>query len=209
MKTLLLLSCVLAALCAWALPGSAQAQRLSVTPAAGLWKTRQQLSLNGADLLTIVRDMQQKALAGLSPEERAAAERLMAEHADVLRGIERECISAEDARAMTDPQRLVAHMNAADEADTSQCRFTLVSVRGNTLRVKGRCAPEDGWAGDLDGEMTLHDARRWTTRFTGSGRMAGEPIPGVPGAEGRVDAVMQTTARWLQADCGSVPRRHR
>jgi hypothetical protein len=189
--------------------GMAQAQRLSVTPTPGLWETRQQLTLNGADILKIVRDMQQQMLASMSAEERAAAERMLADQQEALQGIERECITAEDAAAMADAQRLVAHMNDADPDDSGHCRFELVSVRGNVVRVKGRCAPEDGWAGELDGVMTLHDAKRWTTRFTGSGRLAGEGIPGVPNASGKVDAVMETTARWMGADCGSVQRRHR
>jgi hypothetical protein len=198
-----------AAFGALATVGTAQAQRMSVTPTPGLWETRQQLTLNGADIVQIVRDMQQQMLAGMNAQERAAAERMMADQADALSGIERECITAEDAREMADPQRLVARMNEVNEEDTGQCRFELVSVSGNTVRVKGRCAPEEGWAGDLDGVLTLHDSKRWTARFTGSGRLAGEGIPGVPNAGGKVDAVMESTARWLGADCGRVPRRHR
>lgn len=208
MKLHLCLSATVA-LAALAVTGMAQAQRMSVTPTPGLWETRQELTLNGADILQIVRDMQQQMLAGMNAQERAAAEQMMAGQADVLSGIERECIAAEDAREMTDAQRLVARMNEVNEDDTGQCRFELVSAGGNTVRVKGRCTPEEGWTGDLDGVLTLHDTKRWTARFTGSGRLAGEGIPGVPQADGKVEAVMQTTARWLGADCGSVPRRNR
>jgi hypothetical protein len=203
-----LLLAVLTALCATLIaPGAAHAQRLSITPTPGLWETRQKLELNGVDFLEVARRLQDDALAQLSGPARAEAEQLMKEQAALLSGIERECISAEDAAAMADARRMVERMNAGESGEETGCRFELVSARGATLNLRGRCEATDGWEGDLQGTLTLADAKNWTMRFTGTGRLKGERLPGVPDADGAVTSVMETKARWLGASCGNVPRR--
>lgn len=74
----------------------------------------------------------------------------------------------------------------------------------NTLKLRDNCKPEEGWNGVVNGSMTLHGARRWSSRFSGRGRMLGDMMPGLSAPGGEVEMLMEGSVRWLGADCGSV-----
>jgi hypothetical protein len=191
------------------LAAPASAQRLSVTPQPGLWQVENQVSYNGVDLLAQMRAMQAEMLRQLPADQRAMAEQMLREQGEALGGSSRECLTAEQAREMADPRRLLERMNEPDEDGDLSCRYELVSVSGNTLQVRGQCEPQDGWNGRMQGTMTLHDARRWSSRFSGTGRLRGEAatMPGIPNATGPVEFVISSNGRWVTATCGDVAPR--
>jgi hypothetical protein len=184
----------------------AHAQRLSVTPQPGLWEIDNKITYNGVDLFAQMRSMQAEMLRQLPADQRAMAEQMMREQMQAMSGQSRDCVTAEEARELADPKRLVERMNEPDEEGTLDCRHELVSVSGNTMQVRGQCAPQDGWNGQTQGTMTLHDARRWSSRFTGTGRLRGEAtaMPGIPNPAGPVEFAVVSSGRWVAASCGDV-----
>lgn len=107
---------------------------------------------------------------------------------------------------LTDTRALVDRLNGEDE--TGGCRCELVSAGGNNLQLRGQCNPEDGWSGRVQGSFTLLDAKRWSGRFPGSGRLIGAALPGIPNPTGVVTRVIEMSGRWVAAACGnSQPER--
>ncbi len=195
---------VSAALCV-GLQAGAQAQKLSTTPTPGLWEHRMGMTLNGVDVMAGLRAAQAEAmkeLQNLPAEQRAMMAQMMQQAMAGAGGPQQSCLTPEQARAAADPQALLQQMN--EEREEQGCRFALESVSGNTLKLRGTCKPEDGWNGVIAGTMTLHEAKRWSSRFSGQGKMQGEAMPGLNAPGGQVEMVMESSGRWLAADCGRV-----
>ncbi len=185
---------------------AALAQKLSVTPTPGLWENSMTIKMNGVDMMATMRAAQAEALkelANLPPAQRAEIEKMMGQALAGAGAPQQSCLTPEQARVAADPKALLRQMTEEGGAD-QECRFELVSVSGNTLKLRGTCKPEDGWNGVVDGSMTLHDAKRWSSRFSGQGRMQGEMMPGMAAPGGRVEMLMEGSGRWLAANCGSV-----
>jgi hypothetical protein len=191
-----------AALVAVLAASPALAQRLSPAPTPGLWENTNKITLNGVDLMAAMRQAMEQSLKELPPAQRAQAMQALQAQAAVIGGTTAECLSPAMARELTEPRALVDRLNR--EEDNAGCRYELVSASGSTVRLRGQCKPEDGWNGAVQGSFTLNDAKRWSARFTGSGRLLGEAMPGIPNAQGEVQMVIEMSGRWVAASCGSV-----
>jgi hypothetical protein len=196
----------LAALLLTLLHPAAQAQKLSITPAPGLWENSMKITLNGVDMMAAMRAAQAeslKQLQGLPPAQRAQMEQMIQQAMGAAGGPQQSCLTPAQAQAAADPKALLRQLAEGEDADQN-CRFEVESVTGNTLKMRGNCKPEDGWNGVVTGTMTLHDAKRWSSRFNGQGRVQGEMMPGITAPGGQVQMVMEGSGRWLSASCGSV-----
>ncbi len=183
------------AVVAWVASGAASAQSLKPAPELGSWEVRNQLLVNGKDVLADLRKQQQEALKDLPVEQRAQAQAVLEKSAS--QG-QRECLTDKDVEGWSDPRQRLAQM----ERDAPSCKFDLDGVTGSTLQFKGRCSQADGFTGDVNGSMTMTSARAWTASYTGKGRMAdikvGDKVePGAP-----VEIESSATGRWLGAECG-------
>ena len=183
------------AVVAWVASGAASAQSLKPAPELGSWEVRNQLLVNGKDVLADLRKQQQEALKDLPVEQRAQAQAVLEKSAS--QG-QRECLTDKDVEGWSDPRQRLAQM----ERDAPSCKFDLAGVAGSTLQFKGRCSQADGFTGDVNGSMTMTSARAWTASYTGKGRMAdikvGDKVePGAP-----VEIESSATGRWLGAECG-------
>jgi vacuolar-type H+-ATPase subunit E/Vma4 len=186
---------VVAGVGVWVASGSASAQSLKPAPEAGSWQVRNQLLVNGKDVLAEMRKAQLEALKNLPTEQRAQAEALLEKSAGEG---ERECLTAKDLEGWSDPRQRLAQM----ERDAPSCKFDLDSINGPTLKFKGRCSQSDGFTGEVTGGMTMTSARAWTASYTGKGRMADVKVgnkvePGAP-----VEIKSSATGSWLGAECG-------
>jgi Protein of unknown function (DUF3617) len=174
--------------------GAASAQSLKPAPELGQWEVRNQLLVNGKDVLADLRRAQQEALKDLPVEQRAQAQALL----DKSTGEgQRECLATKDVEGWSDPRQRLAQM----ERDAPSCKFDLEGVTGPTMQFKGRCSQSDGFTGEVIGSMTMTSARAWTASYTGKGRLAdvkvGEKVePGAP-----VEIKSSATGRWLGAEC--------
>jgi hypothetical protein len=174
--------------------GAAGAQSLKPAPELGQWEVRNQLLVNGKDVMADLRKQQLEALKNLPDEQRAQTEALLKQSANEG---QRECLTTKDLEGWSDPRQRLAQM----ERDAPSCKFDLDSVDGPTLQFKGRCSQSDGFTGDVSGNMTMTSARAWTANYTGQGRMAdvkvGDKVePGAP-----VEIKSSATGRWLGAQC--------
>jgi hypothetical protein len=192
---------------------AAHAQKLSVTPAPGLWESTMSLKLNGVDIMAGMKAAQAEAMKQLKdmpPAQRAEMEKMMQQALGGAGAPLQSCLTPEQARMAADPQALLRQMTEGEDAEQA-CRFELQSVSGNTMKLRGTCKPEDGWNGVVTGTMTQHDPKRWSSRYSGQGRMQGDAMPGMPGMPGmsankgaQVEMLMESSGRWLAADCGQV-----
>lgn len=184
--------------------GPAAAQRLSVTPSPGLWESLDKVLRNGVDVMAAARAAQAEMLKRLPPSERAMVEQTLKAQGGQPGAAQRECLTAQDVRELNDPVVLLALMNKQSQEEGDACQHQVVSVTGNTIQVRSLCKPEDGWQGVMQGTLTVHDARRISHRFTGTGRFVGEVMPGMPKSDGPVSIVAEGQSRWLGAACGDV-----
>lgn len=186
---------VVAGVGVWVASAAAAAQSLKPAPELGLWEVRNQLLVNGKDVLADMRQAQLEALKNLPAEQRAQKEALLKEATSEG---QRECLTDKDLEGWSDPRQRLAQM----ERDAPSCKFDLDSVNGPTLQFKGRCAQSDGFTGEVTGSMTMTSARAWTATYIGKGRMAdvkvGDKVePGAP-----VEIKSSASGRWLGAQCG-------
>jgi Protein of unknown function (DUF3617) len=176
--------------------GAANAQSLKPAPELGQWEVKNQLLVNGKDVLADLRRAQQDALKDLPVEQRAQAQAMLDKSASEG---QRECLTDKDLEGWSNPRQRLAQM----ERDAPSCKFDLDGVAGPTMQFKGRCSQSDGFTGDVVGSMTMTSARAWTASYTGKGRMAdvkvGDKVePGAP-----VEIKSSATGRWLGAECSA------
>jgi Protein of unknown function (DUF3617) len=176
--------------------GAASAQSLTPAPELGHWEVRNQLLVNGKDVLADLRQQQLEAMKHLPADQRTQLEAALLQATGEG---QRECLTDKDLQAWGDPRQRLAQM----ERDAPSCKFELDSVSGPTMQFKGRCSQSDGFTGDVAGSMTMTSARAWTASYTGKGRMAdvkvGDKVePGAP-----VEIRSSASGRWLGAQCAA------
>lgn len=104
-----------------------QAQKLSVTPAAGLWESSMTIKLNGVDMVAMARAAQAEAMKTMPRQERAMMEQLMQQALGSLGAPECSFLTPEQARVAADLQALLRQMSE-DRGGAQECRSELVSV---------------------------------------------------------------------------------
>jgi Protein of unknown function (DUF3617) len=194
-RVLMVAMAAMAAMAAIGLSLVARAQSLTPAPELGQWEVRNQVLVNGKDVIADARKAQLEAMKSLPADQRAQAQaRLEASSADN----QRECLTAKDVEGWSDPRKRLEQM----QSDAPSCKFESQGVTGSTLRFNGRCVEPNGFTGDVVGSMTMTSARAWTATYTGSGRMADVKLAGgkvEPG--GPVEIKASASGRWLAAQC--------
>jgi Protein of unknown function (DUF3617) len=175
------------------------AQTFKTPPLPGLWEEDFKILVNGQDLMASLAQAQEAMMKNMSPQQRAQMQAMMAQQG-ASPGKQRECLTPKDAAELADPRKAIAE----SMKDQPECRTEVVSITGQTVKVKGRCESAEGYTGDFTGEYTLVDAKNWTYAMQGKGTMATR-MPGAgPKAGGPVEMNMRGQGRWISADCGSV-----
>lgn len=180
-----------------------QAQSISPQPEAGLWRSEAKTLINGEDLQAAMRVAQQEMLKNLPQEQRAMLSEALGDMQDM--GVNMECISEQQARDLTNPERLIE----SARRDMPECTLQAEEASESSLRVTGNCAGSEGFNGDMHGELTMVSSREMRTRFTGQGIMQldAEQVPesmqnmatGKP-----VNIEHNETSTWVSADCGDL-----
>ncbi len=182
---------------------SAQADTISPEPEPGLWRRESTTLVNGQDLQVAIRDAQQQMLQTLPAEQRQMMEEMMNLGGEP--GVEMECISPQMAADLTDPEALL--QRARDGMD--ECSLTINKVSGSTMAIAGSCAGNQGYAGEMQGELTIVSAREMRSTFSGTGTKqmdAGQTPPALQGMAGDQPVAIEHTevSTWLSADCGDL-----
>jgi hypothetical protein len=188
------------------LPGMGVAQSISPTPEPGLWRSEATTLINGQDAQAAMREAYEKMMMQFPEEQRAQ----MAEALGISEiSAEMECLSAEDAAAMTNPQTLLAEA----QRDMEGCDIDVQQADSSRLTFSGTCHNNEGFSGDMQGELTMVSSREMRSKFSGKGNyqaLAESGSVGTPGTEGGpVDIQHTEVSRWISADCGDVASRQR
>ena len=175
----------------------AQAQKL----APGLWENSSTMQMQGADGKTndAMAKMQQQ-MAAMPPDQRKMMEEMMAKQGVGIGGAGakpntvRVCISPEQASRGDLPQ------------DDGRCKRDMLERSGNSMRFKFSCDGQPPSTGE--GSFTFTSDKAYTgnlkvTSSSGGKGSAGTGGGGIGG--GSLD--MQTSGRWVSADCGSLKPR--
>lgn len=179
------------------------AQSISPQPETGLWRSEGTTLINGESLQEALRSAQEKMLKELPEEQRAMMRDAVGDPPEI--GVDMECISAEDARNLTNPEKLID----SARRHMPECTLQAEEVSQSSLRVTGNCTGSEGFNGDLHGELTMVSPREMRTRFTGQGVMqldaeqAPEHLQHVATGE-PVNIEHSEKSTWISADCGAL-----
>lgn len=184
----------------------AQADSIAPEPEPGLWRRESVTLINGQDLQLAIRNAQQQMLQTLPPEQRQMMASMMNPGGDP--GVEMECISPQMARDLTDPQALLERVRD----DMPECSMAINRASGSTLAIAGSCAGNQGYSGEMQGELTLVSSREMRSTFSGNGRMqmdAGQVPPALQGMTGNQPVTIEHTevSTWLSEDCADLEPR--
>jgi hypothetical protein len=174
----------LLALVVLVLAGAPEAQAQKIRP--GLWENTVSMKSSDGRMEAAMAQMQEQ-LARMPPEQRAQVEAMMARQGVGLGAGKpntvRSCISPE--------------MAARDQFDTGdgRCKSTGHTRSGNVVRFKFVCqADQQGASGDGEGEFTLVSETENRGKMRINATRQGQTM--------RME--MDTTSRWLGADCGAL-----
>lgn len=186
------------------LPGiSTYAQSISPQPEAGLWRSEATTLINGIDLQAALRVSQEDMFKDLPEEQRAMLREALGNPEEV--GVNMECITAEEARSLTNPEKLIE----SARRDMPECRLQVEETSDSSMRILGNCAGSDGFSGDMHGELTMVSSREMRTRFTGQGIMqmdteqAPDNLQSIATGE-PVNIEHSEKSTWVSADCGDI-----
>ena len=182
---------------------AAQADSISPEPESGLWRRESTTLVNGQDMQLAIRNAQQQMLETLPPEQREMMESMMNPGGDP--GVEMECISPQMAKDLTNPDALLKRISE----DMPDYSMAINKVSGSTLAIAGSCAGNEGYAGEMQGELTIVSRREMRSRFVGNGTMqmdASEAPPAMQGMAGSQPVTIEHTevSTWLSDDCADL-----
>lgn len=179
------------------------AQSISPQPEPGLWRSEATTLINGKDLQAALRSAQEDMFKDLPDEQQAMLREALGDPPEI--GVDMECISAEDARNLTNPEKLID----SARKDMPECTLQAEEASESSLRVIGNCTGSDGFNGDMHGELTMVSPREMRTRFTGQGVMqldaeqAPEHFQHMATGE-PVNIEHSEKSTWISADCGAL-----
>lgn len=186
---------------------TAQADTISPQPDAGLWRREATTLINGQDINLAIRNAQEQMLQSLPAEQREMMEQMMNPGGEP--GVEMECISPQMAADMTDPEALMERASN----DMPDCSMAINKVSGSTLAIAGSCAGNEGYAGEMQGELTIVSPREMRSTFSGTGTMqmadAGVAPPALEGMTGNQPVTIEhnEVSTWLSDDCADLEPR--
>lgn len=172
----------------------------NLKPEPGLWRNESTVLINGTDLFEQMLKAQQAMLDSLPAEQRATMQAMLGEMGDP--NINDYCISAEEANRGRDTWRDQL------KKDMPNCEIKVTDSSNNSMSFTGTCRDtgEEGFVGEISGDMQLVNSRELRTSFTGKGVMN----PG-EGSELPVSSTDMSTietraiSRWIGSDCSELP----
>ena len=155
--------------------------------APGLWEHSVKFKSQSGEMEARRAHMQAE-IAAMPPERRRMVEQMMAKQG-VSMGAQgmtaRSCVTPEQAKRMDPPPM-----------ERGECTQDVVSRSSKSMKLKWACAGKDPSNGE--GEITFTSDKTFTGHAIVNSMRNGKPD--------RMD--MDTTGRWLGADCGDVKPRN-
>lgn len=155
---------------------------LAQTFKAGLWETNSKAG-SGSGKLQGLMAMAQQQMASMNPEQRAKIDGMMARQGVVLSNdgvVAKMCVT---------PEMVKAHQLPLQQRGS--CSYQTEPMTGNTIKFSFSCTKPQG-AGDGTVTFTSPAAYTASTRVTTTATGESETVN------------IDSTGRWLGADCGSI-----
>lgn len=174
---------------------SAHAEQLSPTPEAGLWRSETRILINGEDRMPAIRQAQQQLLEKLPPDQRDTLEGAIAQGNP---GIRMECISQQEASGMVH----IDEMRRKIQRNVPECELTVSPADRSRLQIKGACHGENGFDGDMQGELEIVSSQEIRSSFLGRGHFQMTRDDGTSSQPSNIQQL--EISRWTSPDCGAV-----
>jgi len=174
---------LLAGACAMPLAMPAAAQNIK----PGLWEMSNRMKTDNPETSKMMAEVQ-KQMAGMPPEQRKQMEAAMAQHG----GVKFQSSGDGSMRIQLCMTReLIQDTLLGKHKLSGQCTQNRPPVVGNTMRYSFTCAnpPSSG-----EGKVTFNGDSAYTSTMSITSSPAGK----------KETMTVDTTARWLGADCGTV-----
>ena len=181
---LLLVACMLASV------ALVHAQTITPQPEPGLWRSHATTLVDGRDAQADIRKQQEAVLEQLPPEQRAQLEATLESEEDLRTTT--DCITAEDAALMINPQALLAEA----QQSMSGCDLQVEQDGESRLAFHGTCSGDHGFVGDMQGALEMISSREMRSSFSGRSNHSVTS----PGDE---PVLIEHTevSKWVSADC--------
>lgn len=173
---------------------SAEAERLTPTPEAGLWRTESRVLTNHQSFLSQHDDRQ---LAELP----AAAYRALLDSAvtEAVPDIVMECIPAHEAAALAH----VLTLQKVIQRKVPECELDLHRVDRSSLKLSGNCQTGQGLNGALHGHVEFVSSHEIHLSILGNDT-SHKPDGDVSSTPNLANAQRYEIHRWTSHDCGHV-----
>lgn len=173
----------------------AHAEQLSPTPEAGLWRSETRILINGEDRMPAIRQAQQQMLEQLPADQRDTLEGVITEGNP---GIRMECLTPHQASSIV----RIDEMRRKIQRNVPECELTVSSTERSRLRVSGDCRGENGFDGDMQGELEIISSQEIRSSFLGHGHFQVVHEDGVSGQPSNIQQL--EISRWTSPDCGAI-----
>lgn len=167
------------------------AQTISPQPEPGLWRSHATTLVDGRDAQAEIRKQQEAVLAQLPAEQRAQMAATLESEEDLRTTT--DCITAEDAALMIDPQALLAEA----QQNMSGCDLQIEQDGASRLAFQGTCSGDHGFVGEMHGDLEMISSREMRSSFSGMSNHAATSGDAEP-----VKIEHTEVSTWISADCG-------
>lgn len=179
--------------CLSAVAAMSQAETITPQPEPGLWRSHATTLVNGRDAQADIRKQQEAVLEQLPPEQRAQMEATLESEEDLRTTT--DCITAEDAALMINPQALLAEA----QQSMSGCDLQIEQDGESRLAFHGTCSGDHGFVGDMRGDLEMISSREMRSSFSGKSNHAATSKDDEP-----VRIEHTEVSKWVAEDCGAL-----
>ena len=166
-------------------------QTISPQPEPGLWRSHATTLVDGRDAQAEIRKQQEAVLAQLPAEQRAQMEATLESEEDLRTTT--DCITAEDAALMINPQALLAEA----QQSMSGCDLQIEQDGESRLAFHGTCSGDHSFVGDMRGDLEMISSREMRSSFSGKSNHAA-----TSGDDEPVQIEHTELSKWISAECG-------
>jgi len=171
-----------------------QAEVIPMKLMPGLWEESSSTTLNGQNMQSAIRQMQEQMMAKMSPEERAQMQSAMGGRDGS--GKKLVCLSPEQVARGINVDKIKKQI---EQDSGGNCAVSSWTVNASGGKFNLSCASPTGEKQQGQGEFIAKNNKEWSFHLTSGGDM-----PGAGGKPQKYQAVVQSRSVWKSSDCGTV-----
>ena len=173
----------------------ALAGAVDLKPEPGWWQSKNQVLVNGQDVLQQMSQLQQQMMAALPAEQRQMMAGMLPKQ-DL--SVATQCVTAKETELLQTPEQWLQRARQ----DMPNCNFRLTGHTGNSISVAGECRDQEGYHGSMAGTLTMLSSKTMRMDMQGKGKYQ-LPIAGQQ-QNGDVNFQLKSESVWQSAQCPAV-----